>query len=277
MADIKWVKICTDLFDDEKIILIESLPKADTIIVIWMKLLCLAGKQNNNGVFLFNEKIPYNEEMFSKIFRKNVNVVRMALKTFERFGMIEIIDNVVTIPNWEKHQSIDKLEHLREQTRARVSKHREKQKQLANSGNTEESLECNVTQPLPLTQGNAIEEDKEEDKNIYINIYIAVVTHLNEKANTKYRHTTPKTQSVIKARLNEGFTLDDFKAVIDKKCAEWMGTEFEQYLRPETLFGTKFESYLNAKINSKGGGNNGNEKFVTNDKFKNWQGAGLTI
>lgn len=253
MADIKWVKICTDLFDDEKIILIESLPKADTIIVIWMKLLCLAGKQNNNGVFLFNEKIPYNEEMFSKVFRKNINIVRMALKTFERFGMIEIVDKVVTIPNWEKHQSIDKLEHLREQGRVRVAKHREKQKQLASNGNADATLVCNVTEPLPLTQGNAVEEDKEEDIDIYINIYIEVVTHLNAKANTKYRHTTPRTRSVIKARLNEGFTLDDFKAVIDKKCAEWIGTEFEQYLRPETLFGTKFESYLNGKVIPKKG------------------------
>ena len=74
-----------------------------------------------------------------------------------------------------------------------------------------------------------------------------VIDYLNEKAQTKYRATTAKTRSLIHARLSEGFALNDFKTVIDKKCAEWKGTEFEKFLRPETLFGTKFEGYLNAR------------------------------
>ena len=78
--------------------------------------------------------------------------------------------------------------------------------------------------------------------------YEAVVSHLNARAGTKYKATTAKTKTAIHARLEEGFTLDDFKTVIDKKANEWLGTEYEQYLRPETLFGTKFESYLNANI-----------------------------
>ena len=78
-------------------------------------------------------------------------------------------------------------------------------------------------------------------------IYIVVVSYLNEKAGTKYKPTTAKTKTAIHARIAEGFTVDDFKTVIDKKCMEWIGTDYEQYLRPETLFGTKFESYLNAK------------------------------
>ena len=84
-----------------------------------------------------------------------------------------------------------------------------------------------------------------------LNIYIVVCDYLNKKANTNYKHTTKKTKEAINARLAEGFTVDDFKTVIDKKCAEWTGTEFEQYLRPATLFGTKFESYLNAKVITK--------------------------
>lgn len=76
----------------------------------------------------------------------------------------------------------------------------------------------------------------------------SIVDYLNQKAGTDYRYTTKKTQDKIKARLNENFTLEQFMIVIDKKCAEWMGDEkMEKYLRPETLFGTKFESYLNAK------------------------------
>ena len=73
----------------------------------------------------------------------------------------------------------------------------------------------------------------------------AVVDYLNAKAGTHYRAGVAKTQSLIKARGNEGFTETDFRTVIDKKCADWIGTEYEQYLRPQTLFGTKFESYLN--------------------------------
>ena len=78
-----------------------------------------------------------------------------------------------------------------------------------------------------------------------------IVEYLNAKANVSYRYTTKKTQDSIRARLAEGNTLEDFKTVIDKKCAEWIDTEFEQYLRPSTLFGTKFEGYLNAKVVTK--------------------------
>ncbi|WP_407453520.1 conserved phage C-terminal domain-containing protein [Methanobrevibacter sp.] len=78
-----------------------------------------------------------------------------------------------------------------------------------------------------------------------------IVEYLNSKANTNYKDTTKDTAKCINARLNEGFTVEDFKSVIDKKCSEWMGTDMEKYLRPQTLFGTKFESYLNQKAVTK--------------------------
>lgn len=77
--------------------------------------------------------------------------------------------------------------------------------------------------------------------------YKNIIDYLNEKAGTNFRASSKDTQKHINARLSESYTVDDFKAVIDKKCAEWIGTEYEQYLRPSTLFGTKFENYLNAK------------------------------
>lgn len=107
MADVKWIKITTDIFDDEKILLIESLPDSDSIIVIWFKLLCLAGKMNNSGVFTLNDSIVYTDEMLSTIFRRKETTVKMALDVFEQFGMIERIDGVLTIPNWGKHQTLD--------------------------------------------------------------------------------------------------------------------------------------------------------------------------
>lgn len=164
MADVKWIKIVTDIFDDEKIMLIENMPEGDTILVIWFKLLALAGKQNNCGVFVLSEKIPYTDEMFSTIFRRPLPTVRLALTTFEKFGMVEIIENTVMIKNWEKHQSVDTLEKIKDDTRKRVQKHREKQKQIV------DNTQCNVTVTLPVTQCNATEEDKEyknKSKSIY--------------------------------------------------------------------------------------------------------------
>lgn len=152
MADVKWIKICTDIFDDEKMLLIESMPEADGIIVIWFKLLCMAGKQNNSGVFMLNDKIAYTDEMLATVFRRPLNTVRLALKTFEAYGMIEIVDNVVTIPNWEKHQSLDALEKAREKNRQKVAAYRQKQKLLA-------SGECNVTVPVTVTKCNPIDRD----------------------------------------------------------------------------------------------------------------------
>ena len=76
--------------------------------------------------------------------------------------------------------------------------------------------------------------------------YKEIVSYLNERLGTRYRSSTQKTRKMIKARWNEGFRLQDFKDVIDKKAVEWIGNkEMEKYLRPVTLFSTKFESYLN--------------------------------
>ena len=152
MAEVKWIKIATDLFDDEKIMLLEAMPDGDSIIVIWFKLLTLAGKQNNSGVFMFSDRIPYTEEMLATIFRRPLATVRLALNTFEQFGMIEIVEDTITIPNWEKHQSLEKLERLKEQNRARVKKCREKQKRL-----------CNADVMVTDHYSNGTDTDKDKD------------------------------------------------------------------------------------------------------------------
>ena len=130
MSEVKWIKITTDIFDDEKIILIESLPDAYAIITVWFKLLCLAGKQNNSGVFLMSNRIPYTDKMLATIFRMKETTVTMALRTFEEFGMIEVVDGVITIPNWGKHQSLEQLEARRQYQREYQREYRKKQKEL---------------------------------------------------------------------------------------------------------------------------------------------------
>lgn len=143
MAEVKWIKIVTDIFDDEKILLIESMPDRDAVIVIWFKLLCLAGKQNNGGVFMLNDKIPYTDEMLSTIFRRPINTVRLALDTFQHFGMIEIVNDCITIPNWDKHQSLDALEKKREYQRQLMKKRREEQRKIACNTNCDANCEAN--------------------------------------------------------------------------------------------------------------------------------------
>ena len=171
MAEVKWIKIVTDVFDDEKILMIESMPEADGMIVIWFKLLCLAGKQNNSGVFQMGQ-MPYTDEMFSTIFRRPLNTVRLALRTFEQFGMIEIINNTVTIPNWGKHQNIDQIEARNAYMKNYMREYREKQK-LISSGN----VICK-----PNSKANVSEADKirlEEIREDKIREDIEVVTDIN--------------------------------------------------------------------------------------------------
>ncbi|MBC5631033.1 phage replisome organizer N-terminal domain-containing protein [Clostridium sp. NSJ-6] len=251
MSSVKWIKIVTDIFDDEKILLIESLPGSDSIIVIWFKLLCLAGKNNNSGVFLLNDRIPYTEEMLATIFRKEVNTVRFALKTFSDFGMIELINNVITIPNWNKHQTLDAYEKKKERDRIYQKEKRAKQKLLIESSK-KSSDKSNDNSSDTSSDVVALEEDKEKEEereeDIDINIYSEIIDYLNSKANTNYRVNNKKTRASINARIAEGFTIDDFKKVIDIKSSEWLNTNMQQYLRPETLFGTKFEGYLNQKV-----------------------------
>ena len=110
------------------------------------------------------------------------------------------------------------------------------------------------------TEQEQNKNNKKKDKKVKNdkNVYKDIVEYLNQKCNKNFRHSTKATQRFIDARLNEGFTLDDFKKVIDIKSSQWLGGEMEQYLRPQTLFGTKFESYLNERMknNGKHGGSN---------------------
>lgn len=166
--DVKWIKITTDIFDDEKILLVESMPSADSIIVIWFKLLTLAGKQNNNGVFLMSNRIAYTDEMLASIFRRDVSLVRLALKVFEQFGMVEIIDNVITIPNWAKHQALDAYEKKKARDREWIAKKRAEQKALAEKSSDSRPTSRPTRSDMSSVVG-AAEEDKEgeKEKEIY--------------------------------------------------------------------------------------------------------------
>ena len=262
MAEVKWIKITTDIFDDEKILLIESMPDSYAIITVWFKLLCLAGKQNNSGVFMMGQ-IAYTDKMLATIFRMKESTVQFALQTFEQFGMIEIVDGVITIPNWGKHQNLDQLESKKAYMQNYMQKYREKQKALT-SGDSGCKTNCKTNSKTNVRQAD---KEREKEGDLRDNILSGkpddlpekcalIIARLNEKTGANFRSTTESTRRHIHARLEEGFTVEDFYAVIDSKAAEWRDDpRMAPYLRPDTLFCTKFEGYLQAaKRNATGGG-----------------------
>lgn len=155
MGEVKWIKVSTDMFNNNrKIKQIELMPEGDAILVIWLKLLLLAGNINDGGAIYLTPEIPYTDEMLANELRKPLTTVRLALSIFEKYGMIEIVDDILMLSSWEKYQSADKLAEIREKNRIRQANYKKKQKALA-SGN----VSGNVT----VTLGNALEEEGEEE------------------------------------------------------------------------------------------------------------------
>lgn len=238
MSDIKWISIATDIFNNEKILAIESLPDGANIELVWFKLLCLAGTCNENGFLMINQNVPYTDQMMAKYFRIDIGIVQRALEIFEQMNMVEIINDIYMVSNWFKYQNSSELERIRENNRERQQRYRDRQKALLDK-------KRNVTRDATNNEFCSI------CNMSYVDVYITVINYLNTRTNSNYKYTTKKNQTLIHARTEEGFTIDDFKTVIDKKTEEWLGTDMERYLRPETLFGTKFEGYLNQTIRSK--------------------------
>ena len=236
MAEVKWIKIATDVFDDQKIKMIETMPEGDAIIVIWFKLLMLAGKVNDGGFIYFTKDIPYTDQMLASYFNKPLPIVQLAINTFVRFKMIEIVDDLIFVSNWEKHQNIEGLEKIREQTRKRVANHRERKK-----------LECNVTSNVTVTQGNATDIDIEEEyKNKKKNIYCV---HF-EKAWGVYLKKKDKAMAykAYNARLNDGYSEDELYEATVKYMDECKKeNRLEKYIKNASTFwgpSTPFVDYL---------------------------------
>lgn len=126
MPEITWIKILTTMFDDEKIQLIEAMPEADTILIIWVKLLCQCGRQNEGGWIYLNLDRPYTDEMLSTLFHRPLQTVRLALQTLSNLEMIDVVEKGIFITNFEKHQNIAGMLRAKELTRERVRKFRER-------------------------------------------------------------------------------------------------------------------------------------------------------
>lgn len=227
MADINWIKLRVDMFDDEKIKIIQSMPEGDTILVIWIRIIALAGKCNTKGLVLIEDEFPYSDEMLATIFNKPLATVRLALGTFEKFRMIERTEKGIYISNFEKHQNTEGMEKIREQARIRKQRERKKKRALLEAGNTPalpenssenpETLPENVTDNVTshvtsrVTEREVTKQNKNKNKNIY-----------NISSNEDIVETAEKT-SEVPDRKSERLSYDEIMKDFHATCPDLPG------------------------------------------------------
>lgn len=209
MAEVKWIKLATNIFDNRKIRQIETLPDGTAVIVVWLKLLCLAGSINDSGMVYFTKEIPYTEQMMAAQFNMPLSTVQLAVRTFEQFGMIEVEDNILHIANWEKYQSTDRLSEIREYNRLAQQKSRAKRKALLPVNDKSMTSQC--------CHETDIEKDLERDKERE-NIDYKGITALYNSICVSFpsvKTLSEQRKKAIRARL-KSYTMDDFKALFEK-------------------------------------------------------------
>lgn len=246
-----YLKLEEDYFTNKVQKALRKLPSGAEMCLCYLKMQLLGLR--TNGVLVYDGIYETFEQEISEEISEDENIVKLTLGMLRKWNLIaDESDNQIYM------QEMQGRFGSTSEVAQRVAKHREKQKML----------HCNTA----VTKSNVIKDidielDKEKEKDILseTNVsddvafakedinegkekipYREIIDYLNEKAKTQYRYKSQKTKDKIKARYNDGFTIDDFKKVIDTKCAEWLNNpDMCKYLRPETLFGNKFEGYLN--------------------------------
>jgi predicted phage replisome organizer len=171
--EVKWIKISTGLFEDEAIRIILDMPDGAVMLEIWLRLLIMAGKINDRGLIYLKKNenmiIPFTSDFFATIFNKKNKQIEFSLKTFEKFGMIKILNsNQILISNWEKYQNYDQMDKIRIQNNERQKRFREKQKAILGESNIPQieqksNVTCNVTDNVTVTACNGAEIELEID------------------------------------------------------------------------------------------------------------------
>lgn len=259
-----YLKLKDNFFDNDAMIVMESMQDGYKYSNILLKLYLRSLK--DEGKLMFNNRIPYNSKILAQVTRHSVGDVEKAIEVFKELDLIEVLDNgaiyITDIQNFIGTSSTE-ADRVREYRR-RIEEEREDTTLLEQGSKDictnvqEDSYKCTPELEIELEIERELEIDKDiveqssqSDKSDDIP-FKEIIDYLNKKADRKFRHTTEKTRSLIKARWNEDFSLEDFKAVIDIKVAEWdKDSEMSKFLRPETLFGTKFEGYLNQPADNK--------------------------
>lgn len=209
MAEVKWIKITTDMFDNRKIKHLRRLPDGNNIVLIWVMLLTMAGRCNANGMIFLTENIPYTPKMLADELDFEENTVQLALQALEQLGMIVTNNGYFAIAGWEEYQNIEGMEKIREQNRIRKQRQREKEKLLPNNSHVT-SRDSHATD---IDIDKELDKDKEKEKIDYQRI----VDMYNDTCVSfpRLKSLSENRKKSIKARLKT-YSYDDFKNLFEK-------------------------------------------------------------
>ena len=208
MAEIKWVKLTTDMFDNRKIKHLRRLPEGNNIVLIWVMLLTMAGRCNSGGMIFLTENIPYTPKMLADELDFEESTVILALKSLEQLNMVVTDGGFFSIAGWNEYQNIEGMDKIREQNRIRQKKWYDKQKELPN-----------VIPNVRVTLPNATEEDIEEEKDIDKDKEV-------KKRRKKSKDFTPPTLEEVEAYCKSRNNNVDAKRFFDFfDSADWVDSK----------------------------------------------------
>lgn len=199
MADVKWIKLSVDVFNNRKVRYLRSMPNGNDNVMVWLMLLTMAGRCNAGGAVYLTEALPYTDAMLAYELGYSEAAITSALDALQILDMVSIdADGYIIVNGWEEHQNIDGMEKIREDTRARVKKFREKKVvnvaqekvvNVANQGCNVTVTESNVSGNVTVTGCNATEEERRKKK---------------EDKDSSYIGAAEPVQPVLSITLNDG-------------------------------------------------------------------------
>lgn len=234
-----WLKLKTNFFDSKEMLRLRSIAGGDTYTIIYLKMLLLSLK--TDGLLEYDGIDATQDEEIALLLHESLDNVKLTIAFLKRVGLLEMANKNDFFLN-----QVPTLTGSETQAAERKRRYRENIKVGQCPADVlPMSQKCPARdKSIEIEKENKSKKDKTYSPSLP-SVAEDIVTFLNSMVGSNYKSTTSKTRKLIAARLAEGFTVDDFKAVITKKAKEWQGTDMAQYLRPETLFGTKFEGYLN--------------------------------
>ncbi len=259
-----WIKQRDNFFESDEIEELQEMPNGYEMLIIYQKIVLFCINKNGALVSSIGDNAkPISTERLSRHIRHNKELVQATIDILLDLNLLYVdTDEIIKITNFKDMVGVEtkwaeKKRKYREKKKAQESGQERGQQGGQEVGHKKDNVLEEIRDKRIENRDKEIRDvDKEKEIEADLIIYPAeqdcipyndVIEYLNLKLGTNYKTSTRKTRDCIKARYNEGYRLDDFKLVIDKKYNEWNGTDMEKYLRPETLFGNKFEGYLNQK------------------------------
>lgn len=265
MSEVKWIKITTDMFENRKIRHLRKLPEGNSIVLIWVMLLAMAGKCNEHGKIYLTENIPYTPKMLADELDFEENTVQLALQALEQLDMIVLDDGYFSITGWEEHQNIEGMDRIREQNRIRKQRQREKERLIAESRVM--SRDSHATE-----EDKDKEEEKDIDKESKEKVTCEQVVDLYRSICVSYPKVISLSEArkrAIRARLKM-YSMDDFRMLFEKAEASsflkgannrnWSAT-FDWLLKESNMVKVLEGNYDNKTRSPAGAGTTGANKF----------------